>query len=366
MSGWELCETAAKRHSNGGNPNARQTKNGPTLRRDSRRIDRTITFQISVSTVVRPPHPASDCHRRRRGRRGTTAALSVMSGPRVAFAPEVERQKDSTLSLSTLHGIVPLTGAPFYTVVLMDSVQYPNAHVRHYILQAAGHDPRYLPLLPVLFTAPDDNLYANIADNFYDLFNAEAEYPIGLRHLFNPCIMLDARGITPFLPYIIRGDLIRLLDDDKNPLPTPQDPMEESDSQNDVGVPKYTPTSKEDDYPPTPTFDWDFKTVTILEVIITLLVTVASLIVIYDSPGWISYEGGSTLGVTHGSHSICIVWECLRALTSIANGIVTGRCSGTCAAARTMQTQSMNTRFLIKVTYFNLWTNNTHQLNIKG
>ena len=34
--------------------------------------------------------------------------------------------------------------------------------------------------------------------------------------VFNPCIKLDASGIAPFLPYIIRGDLIRLLDNDNN------------------------------------------------------------------------------------------------------------------------------------------------------
>ena len=34
--------------------------------------------------------------------------------------------------------------------------------------------------------------------------------------VFNPCVKLDASGITPFLPYIIRGDLIRLLDNGNN------------------------------------------------------------------------------------------------------------------------------------------------------
>lgn len=48
------------------------------------------------------------------------------------------------------------------------------------ILEAAGRDPRYLPLLPALFTVPDGNPYANLVDNFYDLFRAESTYPLGL------------------------------------------------------------------------------------------------------------------------------------------------------------------------------------------
>jgi hypothetical protein len=95
------------------------------------------------------------------------------------------------------------------------------------ILEAAGRDPRYLPLLPGLFTVPDNTPYTNIAENFYALFNAEAKYPADLRHcwtinspvcsqlmnfvVFNPCLQLDAKGITPFLPYVIHGDLVGIL-----------------------------------------------------------------------------------------------------------------------------------------------------------
>ena len=41
--------------------------------------------------------------------------------------------------------------------------------------------------------------------------------------VFNPYLKLDARGITPFIPSIIRGDLVRLLDNDNGTSPTPQD-----------------------------------------------------------------------------------------------------------------------------------------------
>ena len=41
--------------------------------------------------------------------------------------------------------------------------------------------------------------------------------------VFNQYLLLDARGITPFLPYIIRGDLIRFLDNDNNTPLAPQD-----------------------------------------------------------------------------------------------------------------------------------------------
>ena len=135
----------------------------------------------------------------------------------------------------------------------MDSVQHPKAHARRCerscrtlliphlssqvstdILEAAGRDPRYLPLLPVLFAVPDGNPYPNIVDNFYALYDAEAKYPDDLQHcqstnpshpprphtnyfvVFNPCLQLDPRGITPFLPYVIHGDLVSLLDDDDN------------------------------------------------------------------------------------------------------------------------------------------------------
>ena len=40
--------------------------------------------------------------------------------------------------------------------------------------------------------------------------------PIDRFAVFNPCLQLDARGITPFLPYVIRGDLLSLLDVDEN------------------------------------------------------------------------------------------------------------------------------------------------------
>ena len=41
--------------------------------------------------------------------------------------------------------------------------------------------------------------------------------------VFNTYLNLDARGITPFLPSIIRGDLVRLLVNDDDTSPTPQD-----------------------------------------------------------------------------------------------------------------------------------------------
>lgn len=81
---------------------------------------------------------------------------------------------------------------------------------------------------------PDGNPYPNIADNFYALYNAEAKYPDDLRHrqstdlfrlsespteyfvVFNACLQLDPKGITPFLPYVIRGDLVGLLDINKD------------------------------------------------------------------------------------------------------------------------------------------------------
>ena len=86
---------------------------------------------------------------------------------------------------------------------------------------------------------PEGDPVANIVENFYNLFDAESTYPAGLRHcqslnlshpyptdcflVFNPCLQLDAGGITPFLPYIIRGDLNRLLCDDSNLPSTPPD-----------------------------------------------------------------------------------------------------------------------------------------------
>jgi hypothetical protein len=99
------------------------------------------------------------------------------------------------------------------------------------ILEAAGSDPRYLLLLPGLFTAPEGDPYPNVADNLDALFVAEEKYPADLQRcqsvdpldpppvnrftVFNPCLQLDARGITPFLPYVIRGDLLSLLDVDE-------------------------------------------------------------------------------------------------------------------------------------------------------
>ena len=41
-------------------------------------------------------------------------------------------------------------------------------------------------------------------------------YPHSSIVVFNPCLQLDASGIAPFLPYVIRGDLNRLLDNDIN------------------------------------------------------------------------------------------------------------------------------------------------------
>jgi hypothetical protein len=83
----------------------------------------------------------------------------------------------------------------------MDSVQRPDAYLRRCecsrryashttsrltssadILEAAGRDPRYLPLLPEFFTVPDNNPYASIAGNFYALYDAEAKYPSDLRY----------------------------------------------------------------------------------------------------------------------------------------------------------------------------------------
>ena len=111
-------------------------------------------------------------------------------------------------------------------------IQQCSLRVSAVILEAAGHDPRYLLLLPGLFTAPEGDPYPNIADNLDALFIAEEKYPAGLRRcqsvssldlppinrfaVFNPCLQLDARGITPFLPYVIRGDLHSLLDVDKS------------------------------------------------------------------------------------------------------------------------------------------------------
>jgi hypothetical protein len=84
---------------------------------------------------------------------------------------------------------------------------------------------------------PDGNPYPTIAGNFYALYNAEAKYPVDLRHCqsinaphlsgppanysvdFNSCLQLDPSGITPFLPYVIRGDLVSLLDNDDNSVP---------------------------------------------------------------------------------------------------------------------------------------------------
>ena len=112
------------------------------------------------------------------------------------------------------------------------SIQQCSLRVSAVILKAAGHDPRYLLVLPGLFTAPEGNPYSNIADNLDALFVAEQKYPADLRRcqsvssldpppidrfaVFNPCLQLDARGITPFLPYVIRGDLVSLLDVDEN------------------------------------------------------------------------------------------------------------------------------------------------------
>jgi len=111
-------------------------------------------------------------------------------------------------------------------------IQQCFSRVSAVILEAAGHDPRYLLLLPGLFTAPEGDPYPNIADNLDALFIAEEKYPAGLRRcqsdnsldlplinrfvVFNPCLQLDARGITPFLPYVIRGDLLSLLDVDES------------------------------------------------------------------------------------------------------------------------------------------------------
>ena len=89
-------------------------------------------------------------------------------------------------------------------------------------------------LLPVLFTVSEEVPTPSIADTLDNLFAAEATYPAGLRRCksnhrtgvpadffvdFNPCVQIDARGITPFLPYIIRSDLIRLLGDSPSPPP---------------------------------------------------------------------------------------------------------------------------------------------------
>ena len=84
-------------------------------------------------------------------------------------------------------------------VALMDSSLHPNIHVRRCehlpgclaitvprlistdILEAAGRDPRYILLLPVLFV-PEEVPAPSIAETLDDLFAAEAQYPADLRH----------------------------------------------------------------------------------------------------------------------------------------------------------------------------------------
>ncbi|KAF9786621.1 hypothetical protein BJ322DRAFT_1019257 [Thelephora terrestris] len=170
----------------------------------------------------------------------------------------------------------------------MDSVQRPDAYLRRYILEAAGRDPRYLPLLPEFFTVPDNNPYASIAGNFYALYDAEAKYPSDLRYLFNPCLQLNPREITPFLPYVIRGDLVSLLDKD-NTSSTLEGVAGELDPLGNVGHSAVTdpaPASNGGDYSPTSapamdpqsgslscydvTFDmnWDFKTMTARDAVV--------------------------------------------------------------------------------------------------
>ncbi|KAF9786618.1 hypothetical protein BJ322DRAFT_1106748 [Thelephora terrestris] len=179
----------------------------------------------------------------------------------------------------------------------MVSGQRPDAHVKRYILEAAGRDPRYLPLLPglFLFAVPNGNPHTDIADNFDALNDAEAKYPDNLQHcpfinpshlpgfatnqfvVFNPCLQLDPRGITPFLPYIIRGDLVSLLDNDIKVISSLWESTLASNRSDRSPTPARdrSPTPARDRSPtpvrdrsPTPAHDdedfrprWDFKTI---------------------------------------------------------------------------------------------------------
>ncbi|KAF9790984.1 hypothetical protein BJ322DRAFT_1017589 [Thelephora terrestris] len=146
------------------------------------------------------------------------------------------------------------------------------------ILEAAGRDPRYLPLLPglFLFAVPNGNPHTDIADNFDAIYDAEAKYPDNLQHrpFINPSHLpgfatdqfLGPRGITPFLPYVIRGDLVSLLDNDINVIASKLDYPR---PPNDAGSSAIgTLASNRSDRSPTPAHDdddfrprWDFKTI---------------------------------------------------------------------------------------------------------
>jgi len=59
------------------------------------------------------------------------------------------------------------------------------------IIEAALRDPRYLPLLPIYFTTPEeDPVIQLIAANRYSLSDAEATYPVGLQRC-QPVNLLD-------------------------------------------------------------------------------------------------------------------------------------------------------------------------------
>lgn len=72
------------------------------------------------------------------------------------------------------------------------------------LLAAVRYDPRYLPILPALFTVPDTGQTPSVANMFYSLLDLEEIYPPNLRRCqsthpiyFVPCLIVLQLSTQP-------------------------------------------------------------------------------------------------------------------------------------------------------------------------